>query len=85
MNRLRTAVESLVLILSLSPLALRALFLLISYKISKFRARRAAMTEFRSMGFNDKASSELLEVVVPDIGGILAWENLMRSRNCCKK
>lgn len=85
MNRLKAIVESLMLIFALLPPFLKMLYLLASYKISKFRARRAAMMEFRSVELDDDVGLELLEVVVPDIGGVVTWGNLMRSRNCCTK
>ncbi len=85
MRRLRAAIELLLLIGSLSPPALRALYLLGTYKVKKSLARRSALKELRSSGLSEEVCQELLEVVVPDIGGVVEWGNSMRSKSCCSR
>ncbi|GEM_PF-2666382 len=85
MRRLRAAIELLLLIGSLSPLALRVLYLLGAYKVRKSLARRSALKELRSSGLSEGVCRELLEIIVPDIGGVVGWGNSMRSKNCCSR
>ncbi len=85
MRRLRAAIEVMLLIGSLLPLALGALRLLVTYKVKRSLARRSALRELRSLGLNEEACKELLEIVVPDLGGVVEWGNSMRSRSCCSR
>ncbi len=85
MRRLRATIEFLLLIGSLSPLALRALYLLGTYKVKKSLVRRSALKELGSSGLSEKVCRELLEIVVPDIGGVVEWGNSMRSKSCCSR
>ncbi len=83
MRRLRATKEILLLMGSLSLQALRALYLLGVYKVKKSLARRSALKELRASGLSEEVCRELLDIVVPDIGGVVEWGNSMRSRSCC--
>ncbi len=85
MKRLRAAKDLLLLTGSLTLQALRALYLLGVYKVKKGLARRSALKELRSSGLSEEVCQELLEIVVPDIGGVVGWGNSMRSKSCCSE
>ncbi len=85
MRRLRAAKELVLLMGSLSLQALRALYLLGVYKVKKSLARRSALKELRSSGLSEEVCQELLDIIVPDIGGVVEWGNSMRSKSCCSE
>ncbi len=85
MRRLRAAKELVLLMGSLSLQALRALYLLGVYKVKKNLARRSALKELRSSGLSEEVCQELLDIIVPDIGGVVEWGNSMRSKSCCSE
>ncbi len=70
-------------ILLLALPASLALFLYLKYVYKRWRVRREAQKVFNAHGLPENTARELLEILVPDVGGLLEWVNLMKSENCC--
>ncbi|HDI74180.1 MAG TPA: hypothetical protein ENF57_04165 [Candidatus Korarchaeota archaeon] len=77
---LRVAANIIALVLFSSPFLV---YLLTSYKLSKIRAKRAALKELKAQGIDERACEELISIIVPDLGGMKEWVNWRRSESCC--
>ncbi len=83
MSRLRTLLDIVILVGLSSKTIAYVLFLLGLYKVKKSKARKEAERELKLQGIDEKIREELLEVVVPSLGGIAKWMNLKKLRSCC--
>ncbi len=55
----------------------------LKYLYKMRRARKEAQKVLEEYGIPRDTVGELLEVLVPKIGGLLEWVNLMKSESCC--
>jgi len=82
-SRLRIAIEALILLATSPPLLIRAFSLMLLYWLKRAGARRAALAELRSWGISEEVCEELLDIIVPDLGGLIEWGSSTRSGSYC--
>ncbi len=81
MSRLKIF-SDVVALAALSSQALAyVLYLSMLYKIKKSKAEKAARKELEMQEIDEKTREELLEIIVPDLGGITEWMSLMKLKS----
>jgi len=81
LKALKMLAYSAKLVASLIPATSSLLILYLKYLYKKHAARRAAQKIMKRYGMSEKAAEDLVDVLVPDIGGLKEWVTSMRSES----